>query len=192
MKIVAATLISLLAVIVGGIAAVRGNLFSMSASTSSAARSRSAYGCPAAPDASLDPKEIPAIGGCATGGQNAEARDGKDGQTALHTVTVKFDYDFTANPVCTAKLKDKCVSKFNVYDISGMRPYRLFSVPAPADAKGVVKGITATSPRMLFGVGKHRIGVSAESASGKESLPIDCNTIVEIGPQEPEGAPPSR
>jgi hypothetical protein len=100
----------------------------------------------------------------------------------MHTVTVKFDYDFTHTPLCNGKIKDACVSTFTVYDISGPKVYKLFSVPAPANAKGMMKGITATSPRMLFEVGKHRIGVSAVSASGKESPPVACDTIVEIGP----------
>jgi hypothetical protein len=98
----------------------------------------------------------------------------------MHSITLTFDYDFAKTPACSDKVKKQCVAKFNVYDISGDKPYFLFSAPVPSGAQGLVKGITATSPRMLFAVGKHRIGVSAQEPDGKESAPRDCKTIIEI------------
>jgi hypothetical protein len=77
-------------------------------------------------------------------------------------------------------VKKQCVAKFSVYDISGDKRYFLFSAPVPDGAHGVMKGITATSPRMLFAVGKHRIAVSAQEPDGKESPPRDCKTIIEV------------
>jgi hypothetical protein len=100
--------------------------------------------------------------------------------TAMHSITLTFDYDFTKTPACSDKVKKQCVAKFSVYDISGDKPYFLFSAPVPDRAQGLVKGITATSPRMLFAVGKHRIAVSAQEPDGKESAPRDCKTIIEI------------
>lgn len=100
--------------------------------------------------------------------------------SAMHSITVTFDYDFTKTPACSDKVKKKCVAKFSVYDISGDKPYFLFSAPVPDQAQGLVKGITARSPRMLFAVGKHRIAVSAQDPDGKESAPRDCKTIIEI------------
>jgi hypothetical protein len=99
---------------------------------------------------------------------------------AMHSITLNFDYDFTKTPACSEKVKKKCVAKFSVYDISGDKPYFLFSAPVPDGAHGLMKGITATSPRMLFAVGKHRIAVSAQEPDGKESSPRDCKTIIEI------------
>jgi hypothetical protein len=99
---------------------------------------------------------------------------------AMHTITLTFDYDFTKTPACSENVKKQCVAKFSVYDISGDKPYFLFSAPVPDGAHGVTKGITATSPRMLFAVGKHRIAVSAQQPDGKESSPRDCKTIIEI------------
>lgn len=132
---------------------------------------------------------IGAIDDCVQQAQAKEPPKGDPSGSAMHTVTVKFDYDFTRTPLCSGKTKNSCVSTFTVYDISGPKAYKLFSIPAPVGAKGMMKGITATSPRMLFGVGKHRIGVSAVSANGKESPPIACDTIVEIGPNaEPAAA----
>jgi hypothetical protein len=108
-------------------------------------------------------------------------------ESAMHTITIQFDYDFTETSACSANVKATCVQKFSVYDISGGKPYFLFAVPVPQDAHGLMKGITATSPRMLFAVGKHRIGVSAQSADGKESAPRACKTIIEIKPESVPG-----
>jgi hypothetical protein len=120
-----------------------------------------------------------------SGQQNG--RDQPQTESAMHRITIQFDYDFTETPACSANVKAVCVQKFSVYDISGDKPYFLFAVPVPQNAHGVMKGITATSPRMLFAVGKHRIGVSAQTADGKESAPRACKTIIEIKPGSAPG-----
>lgn len=107
--------------------------------------------------------------------------------SAMHRITIQFNYDFTETPACSANLKAKCVQKFSVYDISGDKPYFLFAVPVPQNAHGIMKAITATSPPMLFVVGKHRIGVSAQTADGKESAPRACKTMIEIKPERTSG-----
>ena len=111
-------------------------------------------------------------------------------ESAMHSITVQFDYDFTKTPACTAKVTSTCVQTFNVYDISGEKPYFLFSVPVPPNAQGMMKGISATSPRMLFAVGRHRIAVSAVMPNGQKSPPRECKTIVEIKPDAPANVPP--
>jgi hypothetical protein len=111
--------------------------------------------------------------------------------SAMHSVTVQFDYDFTKTPACSAKVTTACVQKFEVYDISGDKPYLLFSVPVPPNAQGAMKGITATSPRMLFAVGRHRIGVSAQMPNGQKSPPRDCKVIIEIKADNPPNPPAS-
>ncbi|MGB8802082.1 MAG: hypothetical protein WCC97_15460 [Candidatus Acidiferrales bacterium] len=111
--------------------------------------------------------------------------------SAQHSITVQFDYDFTKTPACTAKLTKACVQKFDVYDISSAKPYLLFSVPVPPNAQGLMKGITATSPRMWFAVGNHRIGVSAQMPDGEKSPPRDCKVIIEIKPDSPPRPPDS-
>jgi hypothetical protein len=100
--------------------------------------------------------------------------------SAMHSITVQFDYDFTKTPACSASITTSCVQKFDVYDISGEKPYLLFSIPVPAKAQGPMKGITATSPRMLFAIGRHRIGVSARMPNGEKSPPRDCKVVIEI------------
>jgi hypothetical protein len=62
-----------------------------------------------------------------------------------HTIVVTFDYDFTAVPACSEKVSKKCIAKFVVYDISGEKPYKLFTIPVPAGAAGKVKGISGES-----------------------------------------------
>jgi hypothetical protein len=111
--------------------------------------------------------------------------------SAQHSITVQFDYDFTKTPACTAKVTKACVQKFNVYDISGEKPYLLFSIPAPPNAQGMMKGISATSPRMWFAIGKHRIGVSAQMPDGEKSPPRDCKVIIEIKADNPPNPPES-
>jgi hypothetical protein len=129
-----------------------------------------------------------------SGAQHGDAQKGTEppgAGSALHSITVQFDYDFTKTPVCTAKVTKACVQKFNVYDISGEKPYLLFSIPAPPNAQGMMKGIAATSPRMWFAVGSHRIGVSAQTPDGEKSPPRDCKVIIEIKADSPSGPPAS-
>jgi hypothetical protein len=113
------------------------------------------------------------------------------GGSAMHSIAVQFDYDFTKTPACSTKVTTACVKTFDVYDISGDKPYLLFSIPVPQNAQGVMKGITATSPRMLFAVGKHRIGVSAQMPDGEKSPPRDCKVIIEIKADNPPNPPTS-
>ena len=92
-------------------------------------------------------------------------------QSPKHTIVVTFNYDFTAVPACSEKVTKKCIAKFIVYDISGEKPYKLFTIPVPAGASGKVKGISAESQPLLFESGKHLLGVSAQRESGEESNP---------------------
>jgi hypothetical protein len=90
-------------------------------------------------------------------------------QPTKHTITVKFDYDFTTTPACSQKVTKKCIAKFVVYDISGGKPYKLFEIPVPADASGAMKGISGESQPLLFESGKHLVAVTAQKDSGEES-----------------------
>jgi hypothetical protein len=106
-----------------------------------------------------------------------------------HTISITFDYDFTAMPACSPTVKKKCVTQFNVYDISGPKRYKLFSIPAPAEASGPVKGISGSSDPLLFEPGKHLLGVTAQTDNGDESSPYACSTWTRI-PQPTTGSPP--
>jgi hypothetical protein len=104
-------------------------------------------------------------------------------QPNLHIVTVHFNYDFTKVPACSSKIITKnCIKQFDVYDISGRR-YKLFSIPAPAGANGIVKNITGQSPRRVFEPGTHSIAVTAESAAGTESEVTGSKTTVLVPAQ---------
>ena len=90
-----------------------------------------------------------------------------------HTITVRFNYDFAKSPSCAEKPKLRtCIKQFVVYDVSG-RKFRLFSIPVPEGARGVVKGIEGESSPRTFLPGKHLISVTAQNAAGAES---DVNT----------------
>lgn len=104
--------------------------------------------------------------------------------SAKHTITVKFDYDFDRTSACSAKVTTHCVQQFNVYDVSGGLPnkVKLFSIPAPPSARGLVQGITGTSPLLAFELGKHFIAVSAQTPGGEESSPAMCQTFVQVKP----------
>ena len=101
-------------------------------------------------------------------------------QPIKHTISVKFDYNFTATPACSQKVTKKCIAKFVVYDISGGKPYELFTIPVPADANGAVKGISGESQPLLFEPGKHLIAVTAQKDSGEESNPSASAMWVKI------------
>jgi hypothetical protein len=108
---------------------------------------------------------------CATAAINARAADGK------HTVTVKFDYNFSLTPACTsAKADRRCVQEFVLYDISAgeAKRTRLMTIPVPPNPKGSVKGISATTPPLLFEPGKHFLAVVARMPSGAESTASTC------------------
>jgi hypothetical protein len=99
-----------------------------------------------------------------------------------HTIKFTFDYDFGITPACSVQIKKGCVQQFNFYDISaGMaKRVKLGSLPVPAGAKGLVKGISFTTDRRLFNPGKHMVAVSAQLADGMESDVRKCSTIVKI------------
>src|ERR1700747_836859 len=89
-------------------------------------------------------------------------------QSPKHTIVVTFDYDFTAVPACSGKVSKKCIGKLVWYDISGVKPYKLFTIPVPAGATGKPKGISGESQPLLFESGKHLLGVSAQRDRGDE------------------------
>lgn len=99
-----------------------------------------------------------------------------------HSVTVTFDYNFALTPACSEKVTDNCVLQFNVYDISNgfEQRTRLFTIPVDRAAKGIVKGITGSSPILLFSPGKHLISVVAQTPSNRKSDPGACATWIEI------------
>ncbi len=195
-KVFAGILICAPLLITSGIVAYFGKVSPVSSNTSSAARLLAASSCEAAENAIVKVGEIPAIDNCLDIAAQESPPASQPSGSAMHSITVKFDYDFTRNPVCTEKMKkkdgDACVATFIVYDISNPKAYKLFSIPAPPGSAGMVKGITATSPRMLFGIGKHRIGVAAVSGRGRESPPVDCNVIVDVEPDTASGSGPAK
>src|ERR1700691_6196512 len=87
-----------------------------------------------------------ALLGCGGRNQRVEAQSGQPApQAGAHSIGVTFDYDFKNTPACWPKGTSKtCIQQFNVYDVSGGR-YKLFSIPAPEGATGVVKSITGKS-----------------------------------------------
>ncbi|MGH9736865.1 MAG: hypothetical protein ACRD8A_20020 [Candidatus Acidiferrales bacterium] len=106
-----------------------------------------------------------------------------------HRITVTFDYDFTHQPPCSSsskKTKDEkkkdCVQEFVAYDISAgpQKRTKLISIPVAQDAHGLVKGITATTPVMLFEAGRHLIAVVAQTPAGRESDLNQCSAWVNI------------
>ena len=104
-------------------------------------------------------------------------------QSAMHTISVAFNYDFTKTPACNATVTKNCVAKFQVFDISlPEKPYLLFTIAVPEGATGKKNLIKAASPRLSFVIGKHRLGVSAVTVEGLRSDPALCSTIVTVGP----------
>jgi hypothetical protein len=101
---------------------------------------------------------------------------------AKHTVKVTFDYNYALTPACSDKVTAKCVKQFTVYDISAGTDKRtkLFTIPVDPGAKGFVKGITATSPLLLFEPGKHLISVVAETPSNLASDLNACTAWIQI------------
>jgi hypothetical protein len=99
-----------------------------------------------------------------------------------HSLTVKFNYDFGLTSACSAGAKKNCVQEFVVYDLSAgaANRQRLASKPATPGASGKVMGITITSPRLPFEIGKHFIAVVARTPDGTESDLYNCTIWVEL------------
>jgi hypothetical protein len=103
--------------------------------------------------------------------------------SAVHSISVAFNYDFTKTPACSDTVVKNCVAKFKVFDISVPEtPYLLFTIQVPAGAAGKTNLIKATGPRLPFVIGKHRLGVSAVTPEGAKSDPMLCSTVVSVGP----------
>jgi hypothetical protein len=101
---------------------------------------------------------------------------------SMHSITVKFDYDFRRTPACTAKITKRCIQEFVVYDISAgeANPSTLFTVPAPSNATGIVVGITGTSPKLSIVSGSRRLAVVAHEPDGTESRPGACTIWIVV------------
>jgi hypothetical protein len=89
---------------------------------------------------------------------------------------------FRLTPACVSGMEKVCVERFDVYDISAGLDKRtkLASLLVPSGAKGVVKGISVTTPSLLFESGKHLLAVTAHTPEGQESDPLKCATWVEL------------
>ncbi len=114
-------------------------------------------------------------------------------QVVRRTVTVTFDYDFSKYPPCSAKATKKCIQQFNVYEVSAPTPIFLFTVPVPVNAKGMVNGISGSSPnKRVFFTGPHRFGVSAKMAApGGESDPYQCMVFAQVLPDDAAAPAPA-
>lgn len=99
-----------------------------------------------------------------------------------HKISIKFNYDFSQTPVCPAKNAKSCVTQFNLYDISAgvQKRTKLMSFPPPVGATGMVKGITATTPLLVFEPGRHLLAVTAQMSKGDESDPNKCRIWVDV------------
>ena len=103
--------------------------------------------------------------------------------SAVHSIGVAFNYDFTKTPACSATVTTGCVAHFVVYDISlpGVQ-HQLFTIAVPPGAAGKTNLIRAQGPKLPFVIGKHRLGVSAVTPENVQSDPSLCQTIVTVGP----------
>lgn len=101
---------------------------------------------------------------------------------AKHKISINFNYDFSHAQVCSTKNTKSCVTQFNLYDISAglQKKTKLMSFPPPAGATGVVEGIKATTPELVFEPGKHLLAVTAQISNGTESDPMKCTIWVEV------------
>jgi hypothetical protein len=113
-------------------------------------------------------------------------------QAVMRTVKVKFDYDFSRFRACSAKVTQKCVQQFNVYEVSG-KPIFLFSIPVTPKAKGKMTGIVGSAPqKQSFFTGPHRIGVTAKGPGlNYESDPYQAMTFAEVLPDSAAAPAPS-
>jgi hypothetical protein len=106
---------------------------------------------------------------------------------AVHSILVKFDYDFQLTPACTSRITKNCIQRFVVYDISGgaseSERNKLFTVPLPPNRSGMIRGISAISPPLALASGKHLLAVTAlvsVTIPQNESSPQVCAIWVTV------------
>jgi hypothetical protein len=131
--------------------------------------------------------------GCSRAQSSVESKPRALAQaTVMRTVNVKFDYDFSRFPACSAKITQKCVQQFNVYEVSA-KPIFLFSIPVPPNAKKKMTGITGSAPqKQSFFTGPHRFGVTAKGPGlNYESNPYLAMTFAEVLPDSAATPAPS-
>jgi hypothetical protein len=102
-----------------------------------------------------------------------------------HTITATLNYDFTTDNACSSTVTTGCVKQFNIYDLSGSAPVKLFSIAAPSGATGPVSGITGTSAALTLKSGSHSFGATAQMADGTESDPNACTATALVKPGAP-------
>ena len=104
---------------------------------------------------------------------------------AQHTITATLNYDFTSDNACSATVTTGCMKQFNIYDLSGSTPVKLFSIAAPSGANSAVSGITGTSAALTLRSGSHSFGATAQMADGTESDPNACTATALVKPGVP-------
>ena len=121
---------------------------------------------------------------CSRAQSSGQSKPEVPAQSVRRTVTVKFDYDFSRFPACSAKITQKCVQQFNVYEVSAQPPIFLFSIPVPPNARKKMTGITGSAPqKQSFFTGPHRFGVTAKGPGvNYESNPYLAMTFAEVLP----------
>jgi len=104
---------------------------------------------------------------------------------AQHVITATLNYDFTTDNACSATVTTSCVKQFNIYDLSGPTPVKLFSITAPAGANSPVTAITGSSGLVTLRSGSHTFGATAQMADGTESDPNACTATALVKPGAP-------
>jgi hypothetical protein len=102
-----------------------------------------------------------------------------------HAVTATLNYDFTVDNACSATVTTNCLKQFNIYDLTGAAPVKLFSIAAPPGANGPVTGITGTSGPITLRSGLHTFGATAQLADGTESDPNASTATATVKPAGP-------
>jgi hypothetical protein len=106
------------------------------------------------------------------------------GTPSQHTISVKFNYDFTYAKGCKEKETGRCVKRFVIYDVTDPnKPVRLFSIAVPAKVKKIVYQIKGRSPMLNLTDGVHTLAAVAQWADGTESDKNACKVTVTVGGQ---------
>src|SRR5258708_10511214 len=93
---------------------------------------------------------------------------------AQHTVTATLNYDFTSDNACSATVITGCLKQFNIYDLSGAAPVKLFSIAAPAGANVPITGITETNATHTIKCRSPAFLSSAQMYDYINTLPYAC------------------
>lgn len=103
------------------------------------------------------------------------------------TVTLSWNYDYTALSVCSATVTKNCMDHFEMSDATGGTPVLIAAVQNPANASGKVAAVTGTFQTSTLGQRVFAVTAVGRDNAGNfiSSDWTKCQGIFQVPPSAP-------